>query len=83
MVKLKISPFFYTNSCPNLYIVPEYLLVALPSIVLVLALRTIMVHYNTQATEYIGNYVDHVQHYDHWDEWIHRTCSYTTCSGGK
>lgn len=59
----------------------EYLLVALPSFLLIFGMRLIMVSYNTSANEYWGDYVDHVQHYDHWDEWITKTCSYESCSG--
>src|SRR4051812_8339781 len=59
----------------------EYLLVAVPSIILVISLRLIMISYSTSANEYLGNYVSYVQHYDQWDEWISQTCSYETCTG--
>ncbi len=32
-------------------------------------------------TEYWNSYVTKIIYYEHWNEYIHRTCSYTTCSG--
>lgn len=61
----------------------EYLVILLPSILLVIGLRLIMVSYNSTATEYFGDYVSYVQHYDHWDEWIEKTCSSTCCCDSK
>lgn len=44
---------------------------------------TSMVMYksNVADTEYFNNLAVKVRYYEPWNEYIHRTCSYTTCSG--
>jgi hypothetical protein len=40
-----------------------------------------MIIANESDVEYNGYYIKKVRYYEPWDEWIHKTCSYTTCSG--
>ena len=60
----------------------EYLLVLVPSILLFLLIKFVIVKVETSDTQYTGQYVTKVKHYDEWDEWIHRTC-YRTHRIGK
>ena len=56
---------------------PEYLLLIVPSILVFIITRLIMIGVNTSDTEYLGDYITKVRHYDEWDEWVHRTCTRT------
>lgn len=38
---------------------------------------------NTSDVEYQSERILRVNYYEDWNEYIHKTCSYTTCSGGK
>src|SRR6478735_6179795 len=55
----------------------EYALVAVPSILFIIILNTIMIQYNTSDTEYLGNYIKSVRYYEPWNEYIKITCSRT------
>lgn len=59
----------------------EYLVLIVPSLLLFLLTRTIMVSVNETDTEYLGAYITKVRHYDEWDEWVKRTCSKRVPSG--
>jgi len=52
----------------------EYLLILVPSILLFLFIKLLVVSIETSDVEYRGQYITKVKHYDSWDEWIHRTC---------
>ena len=55
----------------------EYVLLIVPSLLLLLVIRLIMISVNQTDTEYLGDYITKVRHYDEWDEWVHRTCTRT------
>ena len=55
----------------------EYVLLIVPSLLVFIITRLIMVSVNTSDTEYLGDYIIKVRHYDEWDEWVHRTCTRT------
>lgn len=59
----------------------EYCLLFGVSIVSYAITTMIMYKSNTSDTEYFGSLGVKVRHYDHWNEYIHKTCSYTTCTG--
>lgn len=59
----------------------EYIILIVPSLLLFLLSRTIMVSANQADIEYLGSYVTKIRHYDEWDEWVERTCSREVPSG--
>jgi hypothetical protein len=59
----------------------SYLIIIIPSILLIVGLDYGMIIANESDVEYNGYYIKKVRYYEPWDEWIHKTCSYTTCSG--
>jgi len=59
----------------------EYSIVLVPSLLFILAMNYIFVTSRVQDTEYLGSYVVSIKYYEPWNEYIHKTCSYTTCTG--
>ena len=59
----------------------EYLLLIIPTIIIFLLTRLIVVSANETDIEYLGDYITKVRHYDEWDEWIEQTCSREVPSG--
>ena len=53
----------------------EYALVVIPTIILVIVVRSTIIAVKTTDTEYYGGYITKVRHYDEWDEWIERRCT--------
>ena len=53
----------------------EYLILIVPSILLTIGTKEIMVLSRTSDTEYYGGYITKIRHYDDWDEWVERTCT--------
>lgn len=50
-------------------------------LILIFALKGLAVWSATRDTEWYGGYVTSAWYFEDWNEYIHKTCSYTTCSG--
>lgn len=61
----------------------EYLLMFIVPFILVGSMTYIIHHTLPESTSANNYYSESVSYEEPWDEWIHKTCSYTTCSGGK
>jgi len=59
----------------------ELLLPLAVTVVTIVIMKVAMVYSLTADTEYFSEYVVEAQHTDRWNEYIHKTCSYTTCTG--
>ena len=59
----------------------EYVILLVPSLLIFLITRLIMVSVNQTDEEYLGGYITKVRHYDEWDEWVERTCSKEVAAG--
>ena len=53
------------------------------SLALCAGFKMLAEHSATRDTEYWGSWVTSSHYYEPWNEYIHKTCSTTTCSGGK
>lgn len=59
----------------------EVLIPIVASIIVISIMKVTMVRSLEADEEYLSNYYVSVEHYDEWNEYIHKTCSYTTCTG--
>lgn len=59
----------------------EYVVLLVPSLLIFLVTRLIMVSVNQTDEEYLGGYITKIRHYDEWDEWVERTCSKEVAAG--
>lgn len=53
----------------------EYLVVILPSILLLIGVEACMKYDNVVDTEYLGYYVTKIRYEEPWNEYIHKTCT--------
>jgi hypothetical protein len=59
----------------------EYAVLIVPTILIILVVRLIMVSCNTSDTEYLGSYITKVTYYEPWDEMVLRTKTRTVSDG--
>jgi hypothetical protein len=55
----------------------EYIIVLIPSVLLVISLNYIFIEINTSDKEFIGHIVKNIRYYEPWNEYVKRTCSHT------
>ena len=51
----------------------EYVVLIIPSILVILITHLIMIHVNSMDIEYLGSYVTRITYYEEWDEMVWRT----------
>jgi hypothetical protein len=59
----------------------EYVVLIVPTILIIVISRLIMVSYNASDIEYLGSYVTRVTYYEPWDEMVLRTKTRTVSNG--
>lgn len=59
----------------------EMCLPVIVGLVIIFTMKSCEEHYNISDTEYLSNHVVKACYEEPWDEYIHKTCSYTTCTG--
>lgn len=52
----------------------EYCILVIPSILLFFSIKSGMLRYSENDSEYLGYYISKVTYYEPWNEYIHRTC---------